>query len=183
MNMWGSMSISRAGRGGVGSISRASVCRGQRAFSWLMNSTCNQSFHSSSAVISIAGLGVFNARFFREPCFFLCILFLFFFSYRKKKTQRMTIGSGQWVLHPDGNRRAHVSWWPRDTSLHYPELCCGVWEYLRQPPCAGRLAEAREYLAELQEYSFMPMQPHRIAWTRAWIDEAVVMEALAAERR
>ena len=72
-----------------------------------------------------------------------------------------------WVHH--GNMRAHVAWWPRDARLHYAALCCGIYEYLREPPCLTHLGKATEYLAELNQYPHAPMQRDRILWTREWI--------------
>ena len=74
-----------------------------------------------------------------------------------------------WMYHE--NRRARVNWWPSNTRLHYAALCCGIYEYLREPPCRARLREAREYLADLNQYPHAPMQRDRILWTSEWIRE------------
>jgi len=71
-----------------------------------------------------------------------------------------------------GSRMAYVSWWPRDYRLHYAELCCGIYEFLRMPPCHEHLAEAIQYYDVLMMYRAAPMQMDRILWTREWIRDA-----------
>ena len=67
------------------------------------------------------------------------------------------------------NRMAHVSWWPKDTRLHYAKLCCGIYEYLRAPPCLKHLAAAMQYLEILNQNPEAHMQRDRIRWTTEWI--------------
>ena len=80
-----------------------------------------------------------------------------------------------WMYHE--HRRAHVTWWPSDGRLHYAALCCGIYEYLRQPPCIARLGEAIQYLADLNRYPLAPMQQDRIRWTSEWIRATKAMFA------
>ena len=76
-------------------------------------------------------------------------------------------------MHHEG-RRAYVKWWPPSRGLHYAELCCGIYEYLRLPPCIEHLREAIQYLNVLSQAPQAPMQHDRIRWTREWIHAAKI---------
>jgi hypothetical protein len=68
-------------------------------------------------------------------------------------------------------RTAEVSWRPDDVRLHYHMLYISIWEYLRRPPSAAHLKDARVYLAALMQFpNAGPLQRDRIRWTRAWIE-------------
>jgi hypothetical protein len=69
-----------------------------------------------------------------------------------------------------------VSWRPPQTYLHYNELYCGIYEYLRAPPANQYRAQALEYMVNIQQNSIIRlpeevsrMQRHRIAWIREWL--------------
>lgn len=73
-----------------------------------------------------------------------------------------------WHTHA---RTAEVSWRPDDVGLHYSMLYISIWEYLRRPPSAVYLKEAKAYLAILMQYpNAGRLQRDRIRWTRAWIE-------------
>ena len=72
--------------------------------------------------------------------------------------------------------KAWVTWRPPHAYLHRAELYRGLWEYLRMPPSRADEAEARDYLRQLLEYPYAPLQQDRIQWVRAWLGELPVEE-------
>ena len=84
----------------------------------------------------------------------------------------MDAAYGVWVRHE--GRQAYVRWWPPTQRLHYAELCCGIYEFLRLPPGVEHLREATQYLNVLSQTPQAPMQPDRILWTREWIRAAKI---------
>ena len=71
-------------------------------------------------------------------------------------------------------RMAWVEWWPPARELHYPEICCSIYEFLRQPPELAHMAKAEQYLQSLLVHPHARLQQHRIHWTRQWIAAAKV---------
>ncbi len=74
-------------------------------------------------------------------------------------------------------QHVEVSWRPPQTFLHYHELYCGIYEYLRAPPDPEHHEGAVEYLTRLRHnrtiYRLLPsvlrLQDHRILWVMEWL--------------
>ena len=69
-------------------------------------------------------------------------------------------------------RDVPVRWRPPQTSLHYPELYRGVYEFLREPPDRRHVSRAVRYIWALKKcyHPANTLQRDRILWTRAWLD-------------
>ena len=78
---------------------------------------------------------------------------------------------------PPNHRNIDISWRPPLTYLHYNELYCGIYEYLRAPPDPQFRESAVEYLMDLQQnsvmYNLIPkirrLQTDRIMWVLEWL--------------
>lgn len=68
-----------------------------------------------------------------------------------------------------------VTWRPPQRYLHYHELYCGIYEYLRAPPSNAWRLPACEYLAAIRRNvnslspARMHLQLHRITWVQEWL--------------
>ena len=70
-----------------------------------------------------------------------------------------------------------VSWFPKNKTIHYPELYASLWDYLRRPPNPAYALDVSEYLAEMiASGDDSVLHRHRIAWVLEWVDEMLQNE-------